>query len=227
MSSLTQSPAWKHLAAHHRQMAGQHMRELFAEDPNRFDRFSLRVGDLLLDYSKNRATPVTMRLLFALARQQELEGWRSGMFAGEKINRTEGRSVLHTALRNRSSRPILVGGRDVMPEVREVLARMRGFAEAVRDGTWTGHTGRRISDVVNIGIGGSDLGPEMVTKSLAAYRHPDIRLHFVSNIDGTHLAEAMKPLDPETTLFIVASKTFTTLETLTNAHSARRWFLDR
>ena len=225
MSSLTESEAWKLLAAHAEEAKRQHMREMFDDDPNRFDRFSLRVGDMLLDYSKNRIGRETMRLLVGLAKQQDVEGWRSAMFSGHRINRTEDRSVLHVALRNRSLRPVLVGGRDVMADIREVLGRMRKFSEAVRSGEWKGHTGKRITDVVNIGIGGSDLGPEMVSKALAAYRHPDIRLHFVSNIDGTHLAEAVKPLDPETTLFIVASKTFTTQETLTNARSARDWFL--
>ncbi len=225
MSSLTESEAWKLLAAHAEEAERQHMREMFDDDPNRFERFSLRVGDMLLDYSKNRIGRETMRLLVGLAKQQDVEGWRSAMFSGQKINRTENRSVLHIALRNRSLRPVLVGGRDVMADIREVLGRMRGFTESVRSGGWKGHTGKRITDVVNIGIGGSDLGPEMVTKALGAYRHPEIRLHFVSNIDGTHLAEALKPLDPETTLFIIASKTFTTQETLTNARSARDWFL--
>ncbi len=226
MSSLTESEAWKLLAAHAEEASRQHMREMFADDPNRFDRFSLRVGDMLLDYSKNRIGRETMRLLVGLAKQQDVEGWRSAMFSGQKINRTENRAVLHVALRNRSLRPVLVGGRDVMADIRDVLGRMRVFTEAVRSGDWKGHTGKRITDVVNIGIGGSDLGPEMVSKALAAYRHPEIRVHFVSNIDGTHLAEAVKQLDPETTLFIVASKTFTTQETLTNARSARAWFLD-
>ncbi len=226
MSTLTDSEAWKLLAAHAEEAKRQHMREMFDDDPNRFDRFSLRVGDMLLDYSKNRIGRETMRLLIGLAKQQDVEGWRSAMFSGQKINRTENRSVLHVALRNRSLRPVLVGGRDVMADVREVLGRMRGFTESVRSGDWKGHTGKRITDVVNIGIGGSDLGPEMVSKALGAYRHPEIRLHFVSNIDGTHLAEALKPLDAETTLFIVASKTFTTQETLTNARSARDWFLE-
>lgn len=226
MSTLTQSEVWKLLAAHAEEAERQPMREMFDDDPRRFEKFSLRVGDMLLDYSKNRIGRETMRLLIQLAQQQDVEGWRSAMFAGEKINRTENRSVLHVALRNRSHRPVLVGGRDVMKDVREVLGHMRSFSEAVRSGDWKGHSGKRITDVVNIGIGGSDLGPEMVTKALGAYRHPDIRLHFVSNIDGTHLAEALKPLDPETTLFIVASKTFTTQETLTNARSARSWFLE-
>lgn len=224
--SLTESPAWRALDHHRRAMDGLHMRDLFAAEPDRFARMSVRLDGLLLDYSKNRATAETMSLLFGLARQQGVEARRDAMFAGEKINRTENRAVLHTALRNRSNRPVMVDGRDVMPDVNGVLAQMRGFTEAVRSGAWTGCTGRRITDVVNIGIGGSDLGPEMVSKALRPFHHPDIRLHFVSNIDATHIVEAIKPLDPERTLFIVASKTFTTQETLANAHTARRWFLD-
>ncbi len=227
MSSLTESPAWKALEAHFSGARHLHMRDLFAQDPQRFDRFSARVGDLLVDYSKNRITEETMRLLLALARQADVEGWRDRMFAGERINVTEGRAVLHVALRNRSNTPILVDGQDVMPEVNRVLDQMRRFTESVRAGEWVGHTGKRITDVVNIGIGGSDLGPVMVSEALKPYHHPDIRVHFVSNVDGTHIAETLKRVDPETVLCIVASKTFTTQETLANAHSARRWFLDK
>ena len=168
-----------------------------------------------------------MRMLLDLARRQDVEGWRDRMFAGEKINTTENRAVLHTALRNRSDRPVMVDGADVMPDVRGVLERMAGFARAVRDGTWKGHDGRRITDVVNIGIGGSDLGPYMVTEALKPYGDRNLNLHFVSNVDGTHIAEAVRELDPGTTLFIVASKTFTTQETLTNARTARAWLLDK
>ncbi len=226
MPSLTKSAAWQLLKAHHATVADHHMRELFAADPSRFDEFSVRLDDMLLDYSKNRVTRVTMRLLVALARQQDVESWRDAMFAGQKINRTEDRAVLHTALRNRSNRPIMLAGQDVMPEVNRVLAQMRRFSDAVRSGDWTGYTAKRITDVVNIGIGGSDLGPAMVAGALRPYHQADLRLHFVSNVDGTHIAETVKPLDPESTLFIVASKTFTTQETLTNALSARRWFLE-
>ncbi|MBP2230742.1 glucose-6-phosphate isomerase [Azospirillum agricola] len=226
MTALTRSPAWAALAQHRREFGDTHMRDLFAADPGRFDAFSLEAAGLFLDYSKNRATKDTLGLLLDLARQQDVEGWRDRMFAGEPINLTEKRAVLHTALRNRSDRPVRVDGRDVMPDVRAVLERMDAFATAVRDGTWTGYTGQPITDVVNIGIGGSDLGPVMVTEALKPFAHPHVALHFVSNVDGTHLAETLKWLDPDTTLFVIASKTFTTQETLTNAHSARRWFLE-
>ena len=225
MSTLTQSPAWQALAAHYDEMAPRHMRDLFKEDPQRFDKFSARFKDILLDYSKNRITDETMHLLFDLARQAKLQDWIERMFNGEKINITEDRAVLHVALRNRSNRPIKVDGEDVMPEVNRVLAHIREFTEAVRGGQWTGYTGKRITDVVNIGIGGSDLGPVMATEALKPYGKQDLRVHFVSNIDGTHIVETTKNLSPETTLFIVASKTFTTQETITNAHSARDWFL--
>src|SRR5579859_7762615 len=227
MSALVDSPAYKALALHHEKMKDVHLRTLFAEDAERFARFSVTVGDLLVDYSKNRVNQETMKLLFALARQARLEEWRDKMFAGEKINGTENRAVLHVALRNRSNRPILVDGKDVMPEVNATLAKMRGFTEAVRGGGWKGHTGRRISDIVNIGIGGSDLGPVMASEALRPYWQPGLRAHFVSNVDGTHLAETVRELDPESTLFIVASKTFTTQETLMNARSARAWLTDR
>ncbi|HEX8181756.1 MAG TPA: glucose-6-phosphate isomerase [Pyrinomonadaceae bacterium] len=225
MSTLTASPAWQALVAHYDQLAPQHMRDLFRADPQRFEKFSVSFKDILLDYSKNRITDETMRLLFELARQAKLQDWIERMFNGEKINITEDRAVLHVALRNRANRPIMVDGADVMPEVNRVLAHMREFTEAVRGGAWTGYTGARITDVVNIGIGGSDLGPVMATEALKPYSQRDLRVHFVSNIDGTHLAETVKELNPETTLFIVASKTFTTQETITNAHSARAWFL--
>lgn len=223
---LTQSPAWNALVAHQKAIAPLHMRDLFAADPKRFERFSLSFNDILLDYSKNRITGDTMKLLFNLARQEDVEGWRGRMFAGEKINVTEGRAVLHVALRNRTSRPIVVDGKDVMPAVNRVLAHMKQFSDAVRNDAWKGYTGRRITDVVNIGIGGSDLGPVMVTEALKPYAVPGLNVHFVSNIDGTHIAEVLKTVAPETTLFLVASKTFTTQETMTNAATARRWFLE-
>jgi glucose-6-phosphate isomerase len=225
MSTLTERNTWKALAAHYKLVSNRHMRELFAADPDRFRKFSLRINGFLLDYSKNRVTEETMALLFALARQAGLEEMRDRMFSGEKINFTENRAVLHIALRNRSNRPIFVGGSNVMPEVNAVLAHMRAFTTAVRSGAWTGYTGKRITDVVNIGIGGSDLGPVMVTEALKPYAHPTLRMHFVSNIDGTHLAETLKVLDPETVLFVISSKTFTTQETLANAESAKKWFL--
>ena len=226
MSALTESPAWRALAAHRQATADQHLRDLFTADPGRFDAFSLAVGDILLDYSKNRVTAQTMALLVALAEQADVAGWRERMFAGEKINATEDRAVLHVALRNRANRPIPVDGADVMPAINAVLAQIGTFAGAVRDGSWTGYSGRRLTDVVNIGIGGSDLGPVMVTEALRSYGEPDLRLHFVSNVDGTHIAETLRRLVPETTLFVIASKTFTTQETMTNAHTARRWFLE-
>jgi len=201
------------------------MHDLFAADPQRFAKYSLVFKDTLLDYSKNRITEETLSLLFALARQADLKTWVERMFSGEKINVTEHRAVLHVALRNRSNRPVLVNGVDVMPEVNRVLAQMKAFTESVRSGDWKGYTGKTITDIVNIGIGGSDLGPVMVCEALRPYAKPGLRAHFVSNVDGTHIAETLKRLTPETTLFIIASKTFTTQETLTNAHAARAWFL--
>jgi glucose-6-phosphate isomerase len=225
MSRLVSSPAWQALIQHQQEIADVHMRDLFACAPQRFERFSLRLGDILFDYSKNRITEKTLSLLVDLARQAYLAQKIEAMFSGEKINTTENRAVLHIALRNRSNRPILVDGRDVMPEVNQVLTKMRTFSEAVRSGAWKGYSGKVITDVVNIGIGGSDLGPKMVTQALKPYGRPDLRVHFVSNVDSTDLVEALKSLDPETVLFLVASKTFTTQETMTNAHSARAWFL--
>ena len=222
----TDLPAWDALAGHAAALADRHLRALFEADADRFAKFSLEVDGLLLDYSKNLITEETRGLLLDLALQAGVPAWRDRMFAGETINGTEGRAVLHVALRNRANRPIPVDGADVMPQVNDVLGRMGRFVGAVRDGTWTGHSGRRITDIVNIGIGGSDLGPVMVAEALRPYHHPDLRAHFVSNVDGTHIAEVLKRIDPETTLFIIASKTFTTQETLTNAHSARAWFLD-
>ncbi|MEE8279381.1 MAG: glucose-6-phosphate isomerase, partial [Alphaproteobacteria bacterium] len=210
MASLRSSPAWKALEAHHRAVADVHMRDLFAEDGERFERFSLTVGEVFLDYSKNRVTPETMALLFDLARQADVEGWRERMFRGDRINTTEGRAVLHTALRDRSGSPVLVDGDDVTAKVGAVLERMGAFADAVRGGAWTGETGKPVTDVVNIGIGGSDLGPAMVVEALTPYHRPGLGVHFVSNVDGSHMAGTLKGLDPETTLFLVASKTFTT-----------------
>ncbi len=227
MSELVKSPAWKALEAHYQEMKEKHMRDLFKQDPSRFGKFSLRFNDILLDYSKNRITEKTMALLVDLAMQADVTGWRDKMFTGEKINFTENRAVLHVALRNRSNRPIHVDGKDVMPAINAVLEQMGRFCDTVREGKWKGYTGKAITDIVNIGIGGSDLGPVMVTEALKAYGKPGFTPHFVSNIDGTHLAETLKYLDAETTLFIIASKTFTTQETLTNAHSARDWFLRR
>ena len=205
------------------------MRDLFAQDPQRCERFSLRLGDILLDYSKNRITEKTMALLLDLARQAGLQAKIEAMFSGEKYNNTEKRAVLHIALRNRANRPILADGVDVMPAVNRVLAHMREFSQAVRSGAWRGYSGQAITDIVNIGIGGSDLGPKMVCEALKPYggrsSGPPLRVHFVSNVDSTDLVETLKLVNPETVLFLVASKTFTTQETMTNAGTARAWFL--
>ncbi|MDP6603113.1 MAG: glucose-6-phosphate isomerase [Rhodospirillales bacterium] len=225
MTDTCHSPAWMALRSHFEAIGDVHMRAMFAEDPNRFEAFSIRLGDMLLDYAKNRITPETVRLLTALAREARVEVWRDRMFTGERINTTERRSVLHTALRDPDGPPLVVDGRDARADVRSVLAHMRAFSDDVRDGGWTGHTGRAIETVVNIGIGGSDLGPAMVVQALGAYRHERLTVEFVSNVDGTHLAEALNRCDPATTLFVVASKTFTTTETLINAQSARQWLI--
>jgi len=227
MALINTTPAWKALEAHWREISKLHMRDLFRQHPERAETFSLEAAGWLLDYSKNRITPETMKRLLALAEEADVAGWTQRMFAGERINNTEHRAVLHTALRNRSGQPVMVDGEDVMPGVRAVLEHMERFVVSVRSGEWKGYSGKRITDVVNIGIGGSNLGPLMVTEALGHYQTLDLRVHFVSNVDGTHLAETLKPLDPETTLFIVASKTFTTQETLTNAYSARLWLLDK
>jgi glucose-6-phosphate isomerase len=225
MPDLTQSPAWKALKEERKAIKDVHLRDLFAKDKKRAARFSLQMDDLLLDYSKNLIRPQTMKLLIKLARDNGVELLRDAMFAGDKINLTEDRAVLHTALRNRGDRPVLFEGHDVMPEVRDVLARMRKFADRVRTGKWKGFTGKPITDVVNIGIGGSDLGPAMACLALRPYGG-NINAHFVSNVDPSHLHDTLEDLDPATTLFIVASKTFTTQETLLNASAARTWLLD-
>ncbi|MCB0166560.1 MAG: glucose-6-phosphate isomerase, partial [Anaerolineae bacterium] len=225
MSELIVSPVWQALAEHKQNIEGLHMRDLFAQDPDRFQKFSLQFEDILFDYSKNRITTETMSLLSILAQEAGLADKIDAMFSGQKINNTEQRAVLHIALRNRSNRPIFVDGEDVMPEVNRVLAKMRTFSDKVRSGAWKGFTGKAITDVVNIGIGGSDLGPKMVTTALTPYAQAGLQVHFVSNVDATNLAETLKVVDPETTLFLIASKTFTTQETMTNAHSARDWFL--
>ena len=230
MSALTQSKEWKALATHREKLSGISMRELFDSDPSRFNRFSIACRDILLDYSKNLITLETMELLFDLGRAAELEAWREKMFLGGKINFTEDRAVLHTALRSAidmGSRPVMCDGDDILPGIRQVLDKMRQFSDRIRSGAWQGYTGKRITDVVNIGIGGSHLGPYMVTEALHPYSRGDLRVHFVSNIDGADLYGKLKRLDPETTLFIVASKTFTTRETIVNASTARNWFLKK
>ncbi|HGU1670089.1 TPA: glucose-6-phosphate isomerase, partial [Escherichia coli] len=221
----TQTAAWQALQKHFDEMKDVTIADLFAKDGDRFSKFSATFGDqMLVDYSKNRITEETLAKLQDLAKECDLAGAIKSMFSGEKINRTENRAVLHVALRNRSNTPILVDGKDVMPEVNAVLEKMKTFSEAIISGEWKGYTGKAITDVVNIGIGGSDLGPYMVTEALRPYKN-HLNMHFVSNVDGTHIAEVLKKVNPETTLFLVASKTFTTQETMTNAHSARDWFL--
>jgi glucose-6-phosphate isomerase len=223
--SITHLPAWQALKAHKSVMEKVHMRQLFAADPQRGERFSRVFADILFDYSKNLITTETMDLLLQLARQARLPEAIAAMFAGEKINTTEERAVLHIALRNRTNRPIVVDGANVMPQVNAVLAKMRDFTAEVRSGRWKGYSGKEITDIVNIGIGGSDLGPRMVTHALQPYGHERLRVHFVSNIDPTDIAMTLKQLNPETTLFLIASKTFTTQETMTNAQTARAWLL--
>jgi len=227
MARLTEHPSWEALCKHQKTIATLHMRQLFESDPKRFDKFSLKLDDLLLDYSKHRVTEETLSLLFQISREAKIEEWRDRMFSGEKINTTEDRAVLHTALRNRSNTSVYVDGHDVMPDINAVLAKMRTFSDKVRSGEWKGYSGKQITDIVNIGIGGSDLGPVMVCDALKPYARPDLNVHFVSNIDGAHLSQALEKCNAETTLFIIASKTFTTQETMTNARSARTWFLER
>lgn len=221
---FTQTAAYRYLADHYISINEYSLKDLFNEDDFRFEKYSIEFNDLLLDYSKNRVNDETLALLRQLAKECQLSEAIEAMFQGEKINETEGRQVLHTALRNQSGKAILVDGKDVMPDVNAVLAQMESFTNRIISGEWKGYTGKTITDIVNIGIGGSDLGPVMVTEALKAYR-THLNMHFVSNVDGTHIAEAIKNLDPETTLFLIASKTFTTQETMANANTARDWFL--
>jgi glucose-6-phosphate isomerase len=222
----TETTSWNKLTMHFLEMQATHMRELFAEDPARFAKFSLQFEDILFDYSKNIISEHTVKLLAELADECQLSEAIHSMFNGTRINQTENRSVLHIALRNRSNTPVLVDGKDVMPEINTVLNQMKAFSDSLLNGHWKGYSGKRITDIVNIGIGGSDLGPYMVTEALRPY-HQSIKPRFVSNVDGTHIAETLKRVDPETTLFIIASKTFTTQETMTNAESAKSWFLEK
>jgi len=226
MTELSNSPAWKALEAHYASIKDVQMKDMFALDSERFSKFSLEFEDILFDYSKNRVSDDTMAKLYALADQQDVKGLARKMYAGEKINSTEGRAVLHIALRNQSNSPIIVDGKDVMPDVNETLSRIKVFCDKVRGGAWKGQTGKTINAIVNIGIGGSDLGPVMVCEALKPYSKRDLEMHFCSNIDGTHMAEILKKCDPERTLFLVASKTFTTQETMTNAGTAKQWVLD-
>lgn len=221
----TNTQAWKALEAHQSQLANTTIADLFRQEQNRFNDYSLTFeNQILVDFSKNKINQETLKLLHQLAKESALDEAINAMFTGEKINRTENRAVLHTALRNRSNTPVYVDGKDVMPEVNAVLAKMNAFCDRVISGEWKGYTGKAITDVVNIGIGGSDLGPYMVTEALRPYKN-HLNMHFVSNVDGTHIAETLKKVNPETTLFLVASKTFTTQETMTNANSARDWLL--
>lgn len=222
----TRTQSWPRLRDHHKKTATLHMKDMFKADEARFHKFSLRFNDILLDYSKNRITEETMDLLMGLVREIDLADAIEQMFTGAPINETEGRAVLHTALRNRSNTPVMVDGKDVMPDINRVLAKMKQFSDRVRSGDWVGYTGKRITDIVNIGIGGSDLGPVMVAECLKPYAKAGLNLHFVSNVDATHIAETLKQIAPETTLFMIASKTFTTQETMTNAFTARKWFVE-
>ncbi|MGJ1364566.1 glucose-6-phosphate isomerase [Sphingobacterium spiritivorum] len=222
---FTQTNAYKYLTDHYITINQESLKELFQKDPQRFEKFSVQLEDILVDYSKNRINEETIALLIQLAKECQLDVAIKAMFSGEKINETEGREVLHTALRNQSGKPVLVDGKDVMPQINAVLDHMESFTNEILSGSWKGFTGKVITDVVNIGIGGSDLGPVMVTEALKAYK-THLNVHFVSNVDGTHIVETLKGLNPETTLFLIASKTFTTQETMANAGSAREWFLN-
>ena len=223
----TQTQSWQKLKQHFAEIKDVHMKDLFASDPDRFKKFHLQFNDILVDYSKNRVTDKTLELLLDLAEEAGLQMAVENMFTGEKINETENRSVLHVALRAGKNSAINVDGQNVMPQVNAVLLKMEAFSQKIRSGSWKGYLGNRITDIVNIGIGGSDLGPVMVTEALRPYANKELAVHFVSNIDGTHISETLKKLDPATTLFMIASKTFTTQETMTNAFSARDWFLNQ
>jgi len=225
MTQLTELSAWKKLTAHYSLIATHTMRDMFKNDPDRFPRYSLKFNDLLLDYSKNRISDETLLLLLELAKTCKVQEGIEAMFAGEKINNTENRAVLHVALRSSSNTPVMVDGKNIREDINRVLSQMQKFSEAVRSGVWKGYTGKSITDVVNIGIGGSDLGPVMVCEALKHYSKPGLNIHFVSNVDSTHIAETLKKVNPETTLFLIASKTFTTQETISNALAARAWFL--
>ncbi len=226
MSNLTQLPAWQALQQHKKQTENIQMRDVFAENKNRFQDFHLRFNDILLDYSKNRINKETMSLLMDLAKQSDLKAWTEKMFSGEKINHTENRAVLHTALRYRGEKPVLVNGKDVMPEVLSELDKMREYSDSIRNGHWLGYSGKPIIDIVNIGVGGSDLGPVMVSEALHPYGKVGLHVHFVSNVDPSHICNTLRDLDPERTMFIVSSKSFTTQDTIMNAHTARDWLME-
>jgi len=223
MSSRTALPSWQDLVNHAKIMKSQHMNDLFAADPHRFEKFSLQLPAFLLDYSKNLISDETFSKLITLAKDCQLEGWREKMLSGEHINKTENRAVLHTALRNRSLTPIMLDGENITEQVEQALSKMKNFSEQVRQGKWLGYSGKRITDVVSIGVGGSNLGPQMVTEALKHYSDHSLKVHYVSNVDGTQIADVLRPLNPENVLFIVSSKTFTTAETMTNARTAVKW----
>ena len=223
--TLTELPAYKKLQKHFQQVKQLHMRRLFSVDPQRVKKKSIEYNGLFLDYSKNRISHETIPLLCELAKEADLESWRERMFSGDKINNTEDRAVLHTALRNCTNTPIMVDGKDIMPMINSTIDKMEEFSEKVRTGDWKGYSGKTITDIVNVGIGGSDLGPKMVYEALTPYHHKRLTVHFISNVDGAHIDQSLEKLNPETTLFVISSKTFTTQETLTNAHVAREWFL--
>lgn len=223
MTARTSLASWQALAEHAKTMKTQHMSDLFSADKARFDKFSIKLAPFLLDYSKNLICDETLEKLIALAKECDIEGWREKMFAGERINRTEDRAVLHTALRNRSQSPIILDGKNITEDVQHALNQMKTFSEKVRQGQWKGYSGKRITDVVNIGVGGSNLGPQMVTEALKQYSDNSVNVHYVSNVDGTQIANVLRPLNPEKVLFIVSSKTFTTTETMTNARTAMKW----
>ncbi len=221
----TETQSWNRLIGHFKEMKDTHMKDLFAGDPERFNKYTIRFNDILVDYSKNVITDETLKLLSGLIEEIGLRDAIDKMFSGDRINETEDRAALHIALRNRGNTPIYVNGKNVMPEINAVLNKIKGFSDKIISGEWRGFTNKKITDIVNIGIGGSDLGPVMVTECLRPYAKDDLAVHFVSNVDGTHITEILKRLNPETTLFLIASKTFTTQETMTNAFSAREWFL--
>ncbi|WP_440873680.1 glucose-6-phosphate isomerase [Thalassotalea sp. PLHSN55] len=225
MTMRTSLASWQALAEHAQEMQQQHMSDLFSQDQARFNKFSIQLPNMLLDYSKNLVTSATMQKLIALANECDITTWRDKMFQGERINRTEDRAVLHTALRNREKMPLMLDGENITDSVESALAKMKAFSEQVRHGLWKGYSGKRITDVVNIGVGGSNLGPQMVTEALKQYSDGSVNVHYVSNVDGTQIANVLRPLDPEKVLFIVSSKTFTTTETMTNAKTAVKWLV--
>lgn len=225
MKARTAMPSWQALTAHAKDMKALHMNDLFATDSQRFNQFSLQLPRMLLDYSKNLVTKETMDKLVALATECEIESWREKMFSGERINTTEDRAVLHTALRNNTDQKLLLEGEDISEQIKATLRKMKSFSADVREGVWQGYSGKPITDVVNIGVGGSNLGPQMVTEALKQYSDNSLNIHYVSNVDGTQIANVLRPLNPEQVLFIISSKTFTTTETMTNANTARKWLV--